>query len=240
MKKLLLSFAFVFALVGCKKEFDEEKIIMPLTYEQELAIINNYTTIDTINYRYSAIITDEIMFKHNLTEKNVIRALKSIESINKSIEDDVKDGKVVSLILNNIHGFKSFAVNIDRSQIKFLDVYVPEAKLERTGRVYNGQMTFAYGNWFEYSKSFDAKEQVTTDFSVMSCDGYWSTAIVCETGSSSYGPAFTIYGNSNTAGCIKRYWWFTESKNTSCHWTFRAQKPVGGNAKGYFYISDTY
>lgn len=240
MKKLLLSFAFVFALVGCKKEFDEEKIIMPLTYEQELAIINNYTTIDTINYRYSAIITDEIMFEHNLTEKNVIRALKSIESINKNIEEDIKDGKVVALTLNNIHGFKAFTANIDRSQIKFLDVYVPESELKRTGCVYARQMSFAYGNWFEYSKSFDAKEQVTTDFSVTSCDGYWSAVITCETGTSSYGSIFTIYGNSCTAGCIKRYWWFTNTKETPCHWVFRAQKPMGGNAKGYFYISDTY
>ena len=240
MKKLLLSFAVVFALVGCKKEFDEEKIIMPLTYEQEVAVINNYTTIDTVNSCYSVIITDEIMLEHNLTGKNVIRALKGIESINKNIEEDIKDGKVVTLTLNNMHGFKSFTANIDKSQIKFLDLYVPESELKRIERVYAGKMSFAYGNWFEYSKSFEATEQVTSDFCVTSCDGYWSTAIVCETGSSSYGPAFTIYGNSNTAGCIKRYWWFTDTKDTSCHWTFRAQKPVGGNAKGYFNISDTY
>ena len=77
MKKLLLSFAFVFALVGCKKEFDEEKIIMPLTYEQELAIINNYTTIDTINYRYSAIITD---FKFRKYSNNVIKKAKEFDN----------------------------------------------------------------------------------------------------------------------------------------------------------------
>lgn len=111
-----------------------------------------------------------------------------------------------------MHGFKSFTANISKSQIKFLDLYVPESELKRTERVYAGKMSFAYGNWFEYSKSFEATEQVTSDFCVTSCDGYWSTVIVCETGSSSYGPAFTIYGNSNTAGCIKRYWWFTDIK----------------------------
>lgn len=120
----------MFALVGCKKEFDEEKIIMPLTYEQEAAVINNYTTIDTVNNCYSVIITDEIMLEHNLTEKNVIRALKGIESINKNIEEDIKDGKVVTLTLNNMHGFKSFTANIDKSQIKFLDLYVPESELK--------------------------------------------------------------------------------------------------------------
>lgn len=190
--------------------------------------------------RYSVVITDEIIQQYNLTEKNILRALKEIESINDNIENDIKDGKIVTLTLNNVNGFKSYTANTKKTPIKFSDVYVPESESKESRGGYVGGMSFSDGNWYNYSATFNASDHVTSDFSVGSCNGYWSVSVTCHTGTSSYGTVFTAYGSSYTSGSIKRYWWYTSGGTAPYRWTFKANGPVGGNAIGSFSVSNTY
>ncbi|MCS2749149.1 hypothetical protein [Phocaeicola vulgatus] len=240
MKNVFFYLLLVVSFASCKNEYEEDEAHLPLTYEQELSVINNFTTIDSVNMRYSVIITDEIMQQYNLTEKNVLRALKEIESINYNIERDIKDGKVVTLTLNNANGFKAYTANTEKTQIKFSDVYVPESDSKDSRGGYVGGMSFANGNWYKYTATFNANDHVTSDFSVGSCNGYWSVSVTCKTGTSSYGTVFTAYGSSHTSGSIKRYWWYTSGGTAPYSWTFTANGPVGGNAMGSFSVSNTY
>lgn len=90
MKKMKLLSAFLGVLTlcftACQDKWNEESPVTeapPLTYDQEFAIINNYTSIDTANYRYAVVITDEIMQAERLTPRNVNLIMHEINKINK-------------------------------------------------------------------------------------------------------------------------------------------------------------
>ncbi|WP_229036238.1 hypothetical protein [Bacteroides intestinalis] len=76
-RKLLFStlLAIAIGFSSCQDRWEENKPVenspKVLTYDEELAIVNNYTEIDTINNLYSVIITDSIMQAEHLTDPNV-------------------------------------------------------------------------------------------------------------------------------------------------------------------------
>lgn len=242
MKKLMLCLAVSVVFTACRNEFYEDTVSVkkPLTFDQEFAVVNAYTSIDTVIPAYSVTITNDIMQEKGLTEKNVELIMQAISRINRQIEEDVKSGKVVTLTLNNGGGFKSYTVNADKANVKFEDVYVPASGEQASRGGYVGGMSFSNGNWYDSSDTFEASDHVTSLFSVGACRGYWSVTVVCNTGTSSYGDVFTAYGSSPTSGSIKRYWWYTGGGEAPFLWTFKANGPVGGEASGSFSITDTY
>ena len=247
MKKMKLLSAFLGVLTlfftACQDKWNEESTVTeapPLTYDQEFAIINNYTSIDTANYRYAVVITDEIMQAERLTPRNVNLIMHEINKINKRIEKDVKDGIITTLTITNNQGFKSYTANVNNSNIKFTDTPISKEKTAKTrGRQIIGGMSFTDGNWNNFSSSFEASDHVTSTLSVASCRGYWSTGISCTTGTSSYGNVFRAYGSSSTPG-INRYWWYTGGGSAPFSWYFTSGGPIGGNATGDFAITNTY
>ncbi len=51
MKNVLFYLLLVVSFASCKNEYEEDEAHLPLTYEQELSVINNFTTIDSVNMR---------------------------------------------------------------------------------------------------------------------------------------------------------------------------------------------
>lgn len=239
MRRLnLLSLAFISLFVSCQNEWYEEipsKKPRPLTYMEEVAIINNYTTIDTVNNCYSVAITDEIMQNERLTEDNVKLALQEISKLNNAIRENIKDGTITTLTLNNSEGFKSYTPNIKQSDIKFMDVLGTKDATTRGGNV--GKMSFNNGNWYDYDATFEASDHVTSKLYV-NASSYWQVNITCDTGTSSYGNKYSVSGSGNYSG--NRYWWWTGGGSAPFRWKFRTSAPIGGNASGSFSISNTY
>ena len=97
-RKLLFStlLAIAIGFSSCQDRWEENKPVenppKVLTYDEELAIVNNYTEIDTINNLYSVIITDSIMQAEHLTDPNVERIFRDIAKTNKSIKEDIQAG----------------------------------------------------------------------------------------------------------------------------------------------------
>lgn len=239
MKKSSL-FVLVFAtlFMSCQNEWYEETPNAeprPLTYEEELAVIKNYTTIDTINNCYSVTITDEIMQNERLTEKNVKLILQEISKINQTIREEIKEGIIATLTLNNCYGFKSYTANIDQSDIKFIDVPETNTVTTRGGNV--GRLSFWAGNWDNDSDTFVASDHVTSQLYV-NATGFWNVTVRCNTGTSSYGNTYSASGSGSYSA--NRYWWWTGGGSAPFRWTFVGLGPVGGEANGYFALSDTY
>lgn len=246
MKRKLLFYASIASLLSlssCQEKWDvyepAETPPVVLTYEQELAVVNNYTEIDTVNYLYSVLITDSIMQAEHLTEANVVRIMKEIDKANKSIKKDIQDGTVTTLTLYNNKGFKSYTVNAS-SSINFEDEYLPASQMQTTTKANKWGMSFYAGNWYDSWVSFDASDHVTSEFYVSSCTGYWSVTFTCDTGTSSYGTNFSTHGSRYTSGGIKRFWWTTEEGNAPYRWIFTARGPVGGEASGGITFTNTY
>lgn len=239
MRKLnLLSLAFISLFVSCQNEWYEEtpnKEPRPLTYMEEVAIINNYTTIDTVNNCYSVAITDEIMQNERLTEDNVKLALQEISKLNNAIKENIKEGIITTLTLNNSQGFKSYTPNIKQSEIKFMDVLDTKDAITRGGNV--GQMSFNKGNWYNDRATFEASDHVTSKLYV-NASYFWQVNITCDTGTSSYGNKYSVSGTGSYSA--NRYWWWTGGGTAPFRWTFRSPAPIGGDASGYFSISNTY
>lgn len=239
--KLLLMSIAVFALcfTACQDNWLEEKPVtneIPLTYEQEFAVINKYTSIDTVNHRFTAFITDEIMKAERLTPHNVDLIMKEMDKTNKRIEADIKNGYVITLTANNAQGFQIHTANVDRSAIKFIDTPLSKAN---TRGAFLASMPFNNGSWYDPTVTFEGSDHVTSTVSVSSCTGYWSMTVTCKTGTSSYGDVFRAYGSSPRSG-FNRYWWYTAGGSAPYRWTFIGNGPVSGEANGSFEISNTY
>lgn len=246
MKKNLLIYASTAILISfssCQERWEEYKPTetppVILTYEQELAVVNNYTDIDTVNNLYSVIITDSIMQAEHLTDANVDRILKDIDRTNKNIEKDIKAGIITTLTICNNKGFKSHTIN-ESSTINIKDEYMPAAKMHIATRANSWGMSFNAGRWYDSSIVFDASDHVTSEFYVGSCTGYWKVTLTCQTGTSAYGTTFSTYGSRYTSGGIKRYWWTTVGGKAPFRWKFISYAPLGGEANGGITFSNTY
>lgn len=243
MKKInLLALVLIATFASCQNEWYEETTQtepIPLTYEQEFAVVNNYTTIDTINNCYAVAISDEIMQNERLTKNNVELIMQEIGRINRKILDQVDKGIVTTLTLKNCYGFKSYTANMDKSEIKFADTYENELNMASTRGGYVGGMSFNDGNWYDYSDTFEASDHVTSKLSVIASGRYyWSVSVVCNTGTSAYGNRFSVTGYSSMTNST-RFWWWTGGGSAPFIWTFEATAPVGGDAQGSFSITNT-
>lgn len=139
MKKIKLLSAFLGVLTlcftVCQDKRDEESPVTevsPLTYDQELAIISNYISTDTVDYRYAVVITDGIIRAGRLTLHNANLAIHEINKINKRAEKDVRDGTIATLTITNNQGFRSYTVNTNNSNIKLIDISIPKEKTVKT------------------------------------------------------------------------------------------------------------
>lgn len=243
MRKInLLALVLIAAFTSCQNDWYEEAAQtepVPLTYEQEFAVVNNYTTIDTISNCYAVAITDEIMQNERLTKSNVGLIMQEIGRINRDILDQVDKGIVTTLTLKNCYGYKSFTANMDKSEIKFADTYENELNMTSTRGGYVGGMSFNDGNWYDSSDTFEASDQVTSKLSVTASGRYyWSVNVTCQTGTSAYGKTFSISGYSSITNNT-RFWWWEGGGSAPFKWTFQGNGPVGGDASGSFSISNT-
>lgn len=247
MKKILLLSALAAIIISfssCQERWEENKPIdtppKVLTYDEELAIVNNFTEIDTVNNLYFAIITDSIMQAERLTDANVERIFQDIAQTNKSIKEDITAGITTTLTLHNKKGFKSYTVN-QSPTINIKDEYISAKKMKaQTRGNYYGDMSFNAGGWYSSSISFNGSDHITSNFYVNSCNGYWKVNVSCKTGTSASGTTFSTYGSRYTSGGIKRYWWTTVSGQAPFRWEFQGNGPVGGEANGAIEFSDTY
>ena len=207
-RKLLFStlLAIAIGFSSCQDRWEENKPVenppKVLTYDEELAIVNNYTEIDTINNLYSVIITDSIMQAEHLTDPNVERIFRDIAKTNKSIKEDIQAGTTTTLTLYNNKGFKSYTVN-ESSIIKIKDEHISAKALKNQTRAFHGDMSFNAGNWYSSYIEFSGSDHITSNFYVNSCNGYWKVTVTCKTGTSANGKVFSTYGSRNTSGGIK-------------------------------------
>lgn len=238
---LLLVMVLMIAITSCQEDWSVKAPSQqrPLTYNEEFAIVNNYTTIDSVNNRYAVVITDEVMQNERLTTRNVNLILREVAKINKKIQEDIKNGIVTTLTLDNCHGFQSYTANVDKSQIKFADIPASNSETAITRGGYVGGMSFSNGNWDNSRDTFYASDHVTSKLSVSAGgSNYWNVTVVCTTGTSSYGDTFSVSGTRSYNG--SRFWWWTGGGSAPFQWTFEGRGPVGGDATGSFSISDTY
>lgn len=244
-RKLLFStlLAIAIGFSSCQDRWEENKPVenppKVLTYDEELAIVNNYTEIDTINNLYSVIITDSIMQAEHLTDPNVERIFRDIAKTNKSIKEDIQAGITTTLTLYNNKGFKSYTVN-ESSIIKIKDEHISAKALKTQTRAFHGDMSFNAGNWYSSYIEFSGSDHITSNFYVNSCNGYWQVTVTCKTGTSANGKVFSTYGSRNTSGGIKRYWWTTAGGQAPFAWEFQGNGPIGGESNGAIEFSDTY
>lgn len=234
--------AFAIGLISCEDRSFEDPVVNQApkvpTFQEELAIVNNYTRIDTINNLYSVVITDSIVEAENLFESDISLIVGNIAKLNNEIEQSVKSGDVTTLVLYNNKGFESYTVNKpDNLLIKDTFTYGIKAATRGSNL---GSISFMDGNWYKSSISFNASDHVTSKLSVSNCRGYWQVSVTCNTGTSSYGQKFTTYGTSYTSGSINRYWWYTGGGSAPFKWTFTTNGPVGGEASGNIDFSNTY
>lgn len=181
-RKLLFStlLAIAIGFSSCQDRWEENKPVenppKVLTYDEELAIVNNYTEIDTINNLYSVIITDSIMQAEHLTDPNVERIFRDIAKTNKSIKEDIQAGITTTLTLYNNKGFKSYTVN-ESSIIKIKDEHISAKALKTQTRAFHGDMSFNAGNWYSSYIEFSGSDHITSNFYVNSCNGYWQLSV---------------------------------------------------------------
>jgi len=240
-KMILLLMTLMTVITSCQEDWTTKAPIeqRPLTYDEEFAIVNNYTNIDSVNNCYSVTITDEIMQNEHLTFKNVKLILQEISRINLKIQEDIKDGTVTTLTLNNCHGFQSYTANANKSQIKFTDAPATQAGTATTRGGHVGGLSFTNGNWNNYSATFYASDHVTSNFYVNASGRYyWYATIVCNTGTTAYGNKFSASGTGSYSAT--RFWWWEGGGSAPFQWNFEAKAPIGGDATGSFSISDTY
>ena len=166
-RKLLFStlLAIAIGFSSCQDRWEENKPVenppKVLTYDEELAIVNNYTEIDTINNLYSVIITDSIMQAEHLTDPNVERIFRDIAKTNKSIKEDIQAGTTTTLTLYNNKGFKYVSKQI---QIIYKIIRVNSQCSKTNGRI-NKYMLFCSSNcrfgtkmWSPCINIFDHKQ----------------------------------------------------------------------------------
>ena len=244
MKKInLLALVLIATFASCQNDWYEEATQtepIPLTYDQEFAIVNNLTTIDTVNNCYAVAITNETMQKERLTQKNVDLILQEIVRINTQIKNDIENGIATTMTIDNCFGFKSYTANLKKSDIKFVDTYEAKANMASTRGGYVGGLHFYNGNWDSHSRTFTATDHVTSTLGITASNNrYWSITVVCKTGTSSYGDTYSVSGTGNRTG-LTRFWWWAGGGSAPFQWTFEAKGPVGGDAEGSFSISNTY
>lgn len=241
-KNNLIALVLIATFASCQNDWYEEEPqteSIPLTYEQEFAVVNNYTTIDTINNCYAVAISDEIMQNERLTKNNVELIMKEIGRINREVLDQVDKGIITTLTLKNRYGFKSYTANMDKTEIKFADAYEEELNMASTRGGYVGGMSFNDGNWNNYTATFIASDHVTSNLSVIASGRYyWSVSVTCRTGTSAYGKTFSLSGYSSMTNST-RFWWWEGGGAAPFKWTFEGNGPVGGDAQGSFSISNT-
>ena len=105
---------------GCQLTWYEDPLVEeepPLTYDEEFQVINDYASIDTVNNCYTVAIDDEIMQRERLTAKNVRLILQEFAKFNERLQEEIEEGAVVTLTLQNKHGFTSHTVNGWKSAI---------------------------------------------------------------------------------------------------------------------------
>ncbi len=225
---------------GCQLTWYEEPVTNgepPLTYDEEFQVINDYASIDTVNNCYTVAIDDEIMQRERLTAKNVRFILQEFAKFNESLQEEIEEGAVVTLTLQNRHGFTSHTVNGWKSAIHFRDEYSPVADMIQTKANY-GALGFGDGNWYDHSISFAASDRVTSRLD-LEASSFWSIVMTCSTGTSSYGNKFTMSGTGRRTA-VNRYWWWTGGGSAPFNWEFSVSGPVGGGASGSISFSDTY
>ena len=208
-----------------------------MTYDEEFQIINDYASIDTVNNCYVVAIDDEIMQRERLTAKNVKLILQEFAKFNEKLQEEIEEGTVVTLTLQNKHGFVSHTVNGEKSAIHFRDKYSPVADMIQTRANY-GSLSFSDGNWNEHSIAFAASDHVTSRLD-LEAKSFWSIVMTCSTGTSSYGNKFTMSGTGRRTA-VNRYWWWTGGGSAPFNWKFSVSAPVGGGASGRISFSDTY
>lgn len=240
MRLFMLALASCAFFAGCQQDWYEEPVTEgepPLTYDEEFQIINDYASIDTVNNCYAVAIDDEIMQRERLTAKNVRLILQEFTKFNERLQEEIEEGTVVTLTLQNKHGFTSHTVNGEKSAIHFKDVYAPVADRVQT-KANHGALGFGDGNWYDHSISFAASDHVTSRLNV-EASSFWSIVMTCSTGTSAYGNKFTMSGTGRRTG-VNRYWWWTGGGSAPFNWKFSVSGPVGGRASGSISFSDTY
>lgn len=232
------------AFSSCQLDDEFHRSPQIRTFEMDLEAAKKYMHIDSVTNQYTITMTEEEQQKEGITSKNLTRIIEIISELNQSIDNDVKDGKVVTMYLTTKEFFLAHIITTKKnpSGVEFKDVRTNDIfHPTRGGKVLYGGY-FMSGNWESGLRRpifTTQSSHVTSTLDVDYSRGAWNFYMKCNTGKSAYGDTFSAHGIGRTYGGINRYWWWTSGGHAPFTWNFVLGGSPGGEASGRIIIRES-